>query len=495
MMGISNQDLVFKLKSIGVRVEGDDAAIDTDIIQAILQGKKLPHPREVILRDEPAPAEPARRRAAAPPPPARRPATNPLRPNRPRTLIQKVEPRIQTLPMSERPLSSGFTDEELLQFQNADAAEAEMMAVALAQQSENDEAQEAGAAAASEPHELPAPSGAEAAAAGSPAPAAPATPSSPAPREGLSARREPIQTPHGGDLHPSRRAPLPQDSGYIHPSRRGPLPPPLTPAEIQARRAQSLGGGDVRRGPAPQGSGDPARRGPAPQGGGGGADRRPQGTGDRTGDRRGPSMPQSPGDRRGPGMPQSTQDRRGPGMQQGGGGDRRGPAPGRPPLGAAGQSQSAPSGPSTEELKRRAEQRTQEQIEREKKKKGKGTKKPGQRTEDEDLTAYKGALSGLDEEEDADPESRRGRRAAQRKEEGKDEGGKLLTFKKAPPQGPVMIREGMTLREFAEKLGVKARDLMKALFDRGILANINHVLEPALAEQLAKDLGVDAMVV
>jgi len=500
MMGISNQDLVFKLKSIGVRVEGDDAAIDTDIIQAILQGKKLPHPREVILRDEPAPAEPSRRRAAAPPPPARRPATNPLRPNRPRTLIQKVEPRIQTLPASERPLSSGFTDEELLQFQNADAAEAEMMAVALAQQSEIDEAQEAGAAEASEPHEVATPSAVEAAVAASAgsspgtSPAA-AAPPAPAPREGLSPRREPIQTPHGGDLHPSRRAPLPQDSGYIHPSRRGPLPPPLTPAEIQARRTQALGGGggDARRGgPLPQGSGDPNRRGPAPQGGGG-ADRRPQGTGDRAGDRRGPSMPQSPGDRRGPGMPQSTQDRR-PSMPQGGG-DRRGPAPGRPPLGS-GAGQSQPSGPSTEELKRRAEQRTQEQIEREKKKKGKGTKKPGQRTaEDEDLTAYKGALSGLDEEEEADPESRRGRRAAQRKEEEKDEGGKLLTFKKAPPQGPVMIREGMTLREFAEKLGVKARDLMKALFDRGILANINHVLEPALAEQLAKDLGVDAMVV
>src|SRR5215813_3642600 len=137
MMGISNQDLVFKLKSIGVRVEGDDAAIDTDIIQAILQGKKLPHPREVILRDEPAQPEPAtRRRPTAPPPPARRPATNPLRPNRPRTLIQKVEPRIQTLPASERPLTSlsSLADEELLQLQ-----EAEMMAAALAEGSEPEE--------------------------------------------------------------------------------------------------------------------------------------------------------------------------------------------------------------------------------------------------------------------------------------------------------------------------------------------------------------------
>src|SRR5436305_1391979 len=108
MMGISNQDLVLKRKSIGARVEGDDAQSDTDIIQAILQGKKLPHPREVILRDEQSPGAggPDRRRtAAAPPPPmaARRPLANPLGSRRPRTLIQKVEPRIQTLPMSERP--------------------------------------------------------------------------------------------------------------------------------------------------------------------------------------------------------------------------------------------------------------------------------------------------------------------------------------------------------------------------------------------------------
>src|SRR5258708_27356201 len=109
MMGISNQDLVFKLKSIGVRVEGDDAAIDTDIISAILEGKKLPPPREVISRDAPAaPESPAAARRRAPAaPPARRPPPNPLRPNRPRTLIQKVEPRIQTMPASERPAYLG----------------------------------------------------------------------------------------------------------------------------------------------------------------------------------------------------------------------------------------------------------------------------------------------------------------------------------------------------------------------------------------------------
>jgi len=89
MMQISNQDLIFKLKSIGVRVEGDDAQLDTDIIQAILAGKKLPHPREVILRDapeqtaQPGGAAAARRRPAV----RERPPVNPLRPNLPRTLI------------------------------------------------------------------------------------------------------------------------------------------------------------------------------------------------------------------------------------------------------------------------------------------------------------------------------------------------------------------------------------------------------------------------
>ena len=105
MMGVPKQDLVFKLKSIGVRVEGEDAHIDTDAISAILQGKKLPQPREVILRDEQTP-EVAPKRTGTPPPAARRLPTNPLRPARPRNVIQRVEPRIKTLPASERPLTS-----------------------------------------------------------------------------------------------------------------------------------------------------------------------------------------------------------------------------------------------------------------------------------------------------------------------------------------------------------------------------------------------------
>jgi translation initiation factor IF-2 len=385
MMGISNQDLVFKLKSIGVRVEGDDAHIDTDIITAILQGKKLPHPREVILRDEQTPPEAARRRSQpAPAAAARRPAPNPLRPQRPRTLIQKVEPRIQTLPASERPLV---------------------------------------------PTPVQVPAGlhglAEAAA---PQPIEP-------PRHEAAASA-PVAAPVAVEPPPPPR-----------PAEAAPAPPPRREAPAPAYRREAPAPAHRREGPAPGARpAAPSAARPAPYSG-----------------RPGPS----PAGR---------------------------PAPTRP-----GQAQpaAAPSALATEEQKRRAAERLAEQIERDKKKKGKGAKKPGSRAEmAEDLTGFKGTLEDLEEEEGAaTPVSGRRRRRAQRKEDEEKEGGKLLSFKKERPLGPVMISEGMTLREFAEKLGVRVRDLINALFKRGIMANINQVLDPELAQEVAKDLGVDAMVV
>jgi translation initiation factor IF-2 len=149
---------------------------------------------------------------------------------------------------------------------------------------------------------------------------------------------------------------------------------------------------------------------------------------------------------------------------------------------------------STEEQKRRAAERMQEQIERDKKKKG--TKKPGPRAGgEENLTSFKGTLEDLEEGEDAASMSGRRRRRTERREDEDKDGGKILTFKKDRPQGAVMISEGMTLRDFAEKLGVRVRDLINSLFKRGIMANINQVLDPELAQDLARELGVETMVV
>jgi translation initiation factor IF-2 len=433
MMEISNQDLVFKLKSIGVRVEGDDAAIDTDIIQAILQGKKLPHPREVILRDEQTPVavDQTRRRAggasAPPPTAARRPSTNPLRPQRPRTLIQKVEPNIRELPISERQVgappsvlaSPGIEAPAPLHQAQAHPSPAEPE---LPPQQEAVSGVPSEAAAP--PEMVPTP-----AAPPAPPPVQTATPASPAHASPAQRPAQPSQPPRTG----SRIISTPGQPGHI-PARMS--PPPRSGAPSQPRRdapAQGRPGGYGPAYGAGAGSSSPAGR---------------------------PASPSAP-----PGRGISA-------------------PPGRGVSAPPGRGAAAPASSGADERRRDRD------------KNRKPIKKAGPRPveQEEDLTGFKGTLEELEEEvnQGSAGASRRKRRALARKE---DEGGKLLTFKKAAPAGPVMIGEGMTVREFAEKLGVKSRDLMSALFKRGILANINQVLDPELAQQLAADLGVEAMIV
>ncbi len=95
-MNVAEQDLLFKFRSIGVRVEGEDAMIDTDIIKALLEGKKIAGPhREVILRDREAPPAAPRRRPIS----SLRPPAGPMRPNRRRSIVHKQT--IRTLTPSE----------------------------------------------------------------------------------------------------------------------------------------------------------------------------------------------------------------------------------------------------------------------------------------------------------------------------------------------------------------------------------------------------------
>ena len=260
-MGVPEQDLLFKLKSIGVRVDEEDAQIDTSVIQAILEGKRLPQPREVILRDEEAkasaPASP-RRRA-----PQRRLPSTPLRPSRRRPVIQKVEPRIKTIPTSE--------------------------------------------------------------------------PSTQQPSTSASATTA-------------------ADTASVKSTSSETAPQPATQVQVE--------------GSAPASS------------------RTKAGT--------------------------------------------------RPPTAAA----------------------------------------DGVATDDADSD-----------------QSSRSRRRAERRQQESGAAGRVLSFKVAAPDTPITISEGMTVRDFAEKLGVKAKDLIQILMSRGVMATINHVMEAELAEEVAADLGVDATIV
>src|SRR6185295_1505552 len=81
------------------------------------------------------------------------------------------------------------------------------------------------------------------------------------------------------------------------------------------------------------------------------------------------------------------------------------------------------------------------------------------------------------------------------KETRAHDSGKLLEFKKPLPTGPVFLSEGVTVKELSEKLGVLAKDIVRLLLQRGIMATINQPLDAATAIQLAKEVGVEAAVV
>ncbi len=353
MMGLPEQDLMFKLKSIGVRLEGEDAAIDSDMIQAVLQGKRLTQPREVILRDDseaPAPAPtPGRPRQPAPPP-------GPRRRTRGRARIHRVEDRIRELPVKDRPM----------------AVEPEKPASPLAT---GDAEHVAPAAAADSAAARP-----EAAAA--------------SPSAAKAAKTRPTAATAGGAAKGAQAKP---------PARLKPSPVKSPQAKPKTLKS------------APVASKPKAR-------------------------------PATPARRQQPGRPAPSRPRTAP--------TPRPPVrPGRPPR------RRPPA------MRHRPHMRRQQRARR-----------PGEGVREE-IKPLK-------------PASARGHRRAQRREEISDE---TLQFKTDRPVGPVAITTHMTVREFAEKLGVKAKDLIKTLFMKGMMININHVLDPETAVSIAEDLGIEAV--
>jgi len=63
------------------------------------------------------------------------------------------------------------------------------------------------------------------------------------------------------------------------------------------------------------------------------------------------------------------------------------------------------------------------------------------------------------------------------------------------PEGPIYLSEAVTVRELAEKLNVLVKDLMAYLISKKILVVANQTLPQELAEQICEELDVEAMVV
>jgi translation initiation factor IF-2 len=56
---------------------------------------------------------------------------------------------------------------------------------------------------------------------------------------------------------------------------------------------------------------------------------------------------------------------------------------------------------------------------------------------------------------------------------------------------PLKLVEGTTLKDFAEKLEVKAKDVVQTLLHRGVMATINQTLNQDIAKEIGKDFGWD----
>jgi translation initiation factor IF-2 len=433
MMNISHQDLVFKLRSIGVRVEGEEAAVDSDVLQAILAGKKMASPREVIMDDQaPAPAASAAPRRGAAPAASARPAVNPLRPARPRTVIQKVEARIKTLPAS--------------QVERQTPAPAPPLAGSVAAEAPSSAA--------------PAPVAAAPA-----APAAPAIAAAPpvAPVEATAPRLPRPAAPGGGATVIASASPtaVVTAPGGASPSA---TPPPRPRGAVLIHRPT-----EPYRPPAP--TGRPGYR-PGPGG-------RPSGPG--MGRPGGPpgSRPGGPGGR--PSGPGAGPRPSGPGRP--GGPPRPGMRPGMgappPPAPGSRRGQAPPSSESE-------------------KKKKKGRKTTGEAVAMTDIRSLRGSLVEIENtvDEAVVPTGSAAARRRRGKTEAKSEGAAEERVKVSHPvsEGPIVISEGMTLRDFADKLGVKSKDLIKLLFQRGIMANINFIVDPELGQKLVAEAGLEAKV-
>jgi translation initiation factor IF-2 len=62
----------------------------------------------------------------------------------------------------------------------------------------------------------------------------------------------------------------------------------------------------------------------------------------------------------------------------------------------------------------------------------------------------------------------------------------VITPPEPRPPRDIQITEGITIRELAEKLDVRAKELLKVLLDKGIFASINQALDSPTATQLAE---------
>jgi translation initiation factor IF-2 len=489
-MGMSDKDMIFRLQSLGAEVTDPTQVIEPEVIQALITGKKLvTRTRSVIMREDKPQVE-KKKEAVRPP----RPIVQP--PVRKKTEAPKEEPGAAAAPPTVI----------IQEFMEAAEAEERAAKEAPVEKPKSERRKPAAEAPA------PVPVAAEAAEAPAEIAAAPEAPAAPAPAAAPPAaapRHAPAHAPHAPAHEPShapRPSAAPAPSGTDRPrtgptgprarAPQGPRPnyagqqtvPTGRPTGTPSPRPQSPGApmGGQRPG-APMSARPSGPGGPRPSGPGGpmGQQRPMGGPGAR------PSGPGGPRPGGGPmGRPSGPGGMRGPG---GGPGFR--PGSGRPPLVTP-----PPTMPGANIIRSKKDDDRREDHDKKKTAK-RGTKTVRGAEFDQELLT-KGPFSGtqvINDDIGPDivlPDIEDAVRVSARRDARKQAAptAKVLEFKK--PTGKVALTEGVTVKELAEKLDVKASDLMKHLFmKKGLMVSINQPLGGDLALEVASELKIDAEIV
>ena len=436
-MGKSEKDVIFQLQSLGAEITDPNQALEPEVIQALITGKKLTmRTRSVIMRED-KPQVAAKKEAVRPP----------------RAIVKPTPRPKREVPVNEEPQVAAPPPTVIIP-EFVEAVEAEERAAKEAPPPVVPKPRPAVVETAPEPvPDAPVPM-----------PPPPAAPQAPAPMAaGAADMRRPT-----GPTGPRARAPQ-----SARPNYAGQQPVPSRPTYVGGQTARPAGPGTSRP---PMGGTRPA--GPA------GA-RPPMGT-----------RPSGPGAR--PGGPMGTRPA-GPGNFRPGIGRPGGPVPGAPPPppgtlpgGAMGRSKS---------------RRPDGSEDASPKKKTTGKRGKSERPSEVDSELFtKGPFSGTqiinddlgpdipmpETDEDGAPKMPSNRRDVRK--QAAPVSGKVLNFTR--PTNKIPLSEGATVKELADKLGIKANDLMKhLLMKKGLMLSINQPLGGDLALEIAKDLGIDAEIV
>jgi translation initiation factor IF-2 len=73
--------------------------------------------------------------------------------------------------------------------------------------------------------------------------------------------------------------------------------------------------------------------------------------------------------------------------------------------------------------------------------------------------------------------------------------GSALPAEPLPITRTITITEGISVKDLAEKLDIRAKDLIAALLQRGVFATVNQTLDADLAKDMARQFGADAGVI